>query len=225
MEITIPQWMHECAPGAARAAQDIISNWPLSDVQCRRLQTLLSDKMEPAWRELAAWRGKEKPTTFEQEIAQFALFREVFLAPDRLPTDEVSQFKADLADIGRLLAQAARRFNEMMANPQTAMRTADMWWLFHRNHEASPAMADLPENVTRVPPMLELLSTFGGRAAAATNPNPETGLRKPQGEEKTRYYDVIRRIAGAASSTAHRCTVPSQRLQPAASVSTSTSTP
>ncbi len=208
-----PSWMDKIAPGAAHAARDI-SGWPQTKTQCERLKRLVAKDMEPAWRELDTWRGKKKPNTTEQQHdAQYAVFRAAYLAPDRLLKSEISSQKAKLANIGRQLTQAARDFNEVMADPQMAIRVANMWDLYRVTHGTDPLTKKMTEEDVRlIASMLERLGYFAGRTAAETKPempedtrlirtpaDPEARLREPR-SEKERQTAVVRYIAESCKS-------------------------
>jgi hypothetical protein len=228
-DISILPWMEELAPGAAQAARNISSGTLARDPLGARGATLTAKERErlrrlvnhpkyngsneAAWRELNAWRGKERPSDIEVWIAQYELFRAVFRAPDLPPITktEIRERKAALASVANRIVKAARELDGIVASDEIiATQLADLWQMFRTKY-------GFPENFCAVFDLLGTLGYFIDIAAKHIKPaGPAPHLGKMRGKDaQTRaavrhivetceqgfgspMYETVRKLASAS---------------------------
>jgi hypothetical protein len=140
----------------------------------------------------------ERPSEFEQWMAQYELFRAAFRAPDLPQISKAGsrERKAQLAGLGKGLAEVAHNLQEIISNDlQVAVQAADIWFLYKRTHRDDPLVKNLPDNFNSVANVLKRLSHFFDRASAnikPAGPAPYLGTTRGKNTQRT---TVIRYIA------------------------------
>jgi hypothetical protein len=194
VDVEIPNWVDDIAPGAAEAVRFYVSRIGLSDVQRRRLARLVGPHTKHAWQELRRRLGSKKVLTPEElHWAQFQLLLTAFRAADNLPTSKrkIARMKMPLEEAGALAAELVTSIGQLADDPQVW----GMWGRYWNRLSAEGEPLSLPRDLRDVANELKGLTKFFDRAVPLYKPQGSAPVvRYPFGSAGLRTA-VIRTIA------------------------------